>query len=31
MEMKTLLPELAKNPHIKQLLLGRNFVNIKPK
>ncbi|GFN95855.1 leucine-rich repeat-containing protein 16a, partial [Plakobranchus ocellatus] len=30
-ELKSLLPELAKNPHIKQLSLGRNFVNIKPK
>ncbi|KAK3754087.1 hypothetical protein RRG08_024163 [Elysia crispata] len=30
-EIKTLLTELAKNHHIKQLSLGRNFVNIKPK
>ncbi|XP_035826873.1 F-actin-uncapping protein LRRC16A [Aplysia californica] len=31
LDIRTLLPELAKNTSLKQLSIGRNFANIKPK
>ncbi|CAG5130852.1 unnamed protein product, partial [Candidula unifasciata] len=30
-DLKGLLPEIAKNSHLKHLSIGRNFANIKPK
>ena len=30
-DLKTLLPEVAKNKHLKHLAIGRNFSSVKPK
>lgn len=30
-DLKTLVPEIAKNRHLKHLAIGRNFSSIKPK
>ena len=30
-DLKKLLPEIAKNRHVKHLAIGRNFNSIKPK